>query len=100
MSEPDSLADVRSRIDDLDVQLVALLARRQKLVEAAAGFKRDEDAVRAPGRVERVIAAVRAEATTAGLDPAVAEAIWRAMITAFVELELVRHRDAAAGRSS
>ena len=97
VSEPASLADVRAQIDDLDTRLVALLARRQKLVEAAAGFKRDEQAVRAPDRVERVIAAVRAEATTAGLDPAVAEAVWRAMITAFIELELGRHRDAAVG---
>jgi isochorismate pyruvate lyase len=92
MSELQSLAEVRSRIDDLDGQLVALLARRQELVEAAAGFKRDEQAVRAPDRVEKVVAAVRAKATDAGLDAAVAEAIWRAMITAFTELELTRHR--------
>ncbi|MGK5683898.1 chorismate mutase [Actinoplanes sp. URMC 104] len=97
MSDPESLAEVRSRIDDLDTQIVALLARRQKLVEAAAGFKRDEHAVRAPDRVERVIAAVRAEATAAGLDAAVAEAVWRAMITAFTELELTRHRGSTQG---
>ncbi|MEV4344516.1 chorismate mutase [Actinoplanes sp. NPDC049596] len=95
MSEPESLAGVRSRIDDLDTQLVALLAQRQRLVETAAGFKRDENAVRAPDRVDQVIAAVRAKATTAGLDPAVAEAVWRSMITAFIELELARHRSAA-----
>jgi isochorismate pyruvate lyase len=90
--EPRSLADVRSGIDDLDTQLVALLARRQKLVEAAAGFKRDEQAVRAPDRVEQVVTAVRAKATAAGLDPTVAESVWRAMITAFTDLELARHR--------
>jgi isochorismate pyruvate lyase len=92
VSELQSLADVRSRIDDLDTQLVGLLARRQQLVEAAAGFKHDELAVRAPDRVERVVTNVRAKATTAGLDAAVAETIWRAMITAFTELELSRHR--------
>src|SRR5689334_7420416 len=89
---PVSLADIRSRIDDLDSQMVELLARRQALVEAAAGFKKDEGAVRAPDRVERVIAGVRDRATAAGLDPAVAEAVWRAMIAAFIELELHRHR--------
>ncbi|WP_250032877.1 chorismate mutase [Paractinoplanes maris] len=87
-----SLADVRSRFDDLDTQLVALLARRQELVEAAAAFKSDEHAVRAPDRVEQVVTAVRAKAVDAGLDATVAEAIWRAMITAFTELELDRHR--------
>jgi isochorismate pyruvate lyase len=94
VSEPESLAEVRSRIDDLDSQLVALLARRQKLVETAAGFKRDEQAVRAPGRVDQVIAGVRDKAEAAGLDAAVAEAIWRAMIASFIELELARHRSA------
>ncbi|WP_250006552.1 chorismate mutase [Actinoplanes sp. M2I2] len=92
MSELRSLDDVRSHIDELDSQIVALLARRQKLVEAAAGFKSDEHAVRAPDRVERVVTAVRAKAVAAGLDAAVAEAIWRSMITAFTELELSRHR--------
>ena len=92
MSEPHSLADVRSRIDDLDTQLVALLARRQQLVEAAAGFKHHEQAVRAPDRVERVVTTVRANAMAAGLDTGVAETVWRAMITAFTELELSRHR--------
>jgi isochorismate pyruvate lyase len=87
-----SLSDVRSHIDDLDTQLVALLARRQVLVEAAAGFKRDERAVRAPDRVDQVITAVRRKAEAAGLDPAVAEAVWRSMIAAFIELELARHR--------
>ncbi|MCY1136377.1 chorismate mutase [Actinoplanes sp. Pm04-4] len=89
----ESLGDVRARIDDLDTQIVALLARRQTLVEAAAGFKTDEQAVRAPDRVERVVAAVRAKATAAGLDADVAESVWRSMITAFTELELARHRD-------
>ena len=97
VSEPQSLADVRAHIDDLDTQLVALLARRQRLVEAAAGFKHDEQAVRAPDRVERVVTAVRAKAGAAGLDAAVAERVWRAMIAAFVELELDRHRGSAKG---
>jgi isochorismate pyruvate lyase len=92
-----SLTDVRAGIDDIDTQLVALLARRQELVEAAATFKNDEQAVRAPDRVERVVAAVRAKAVAAGLDAAVAEAIWRAMITAFIELELTRHREGTGG---
>jgi isochorismate pyruvate lyase len=97
VSELQSLADVRSHIDDLDTRLVALLARRQALVEAAAGFKNDEQAVRAPDRVERVVTAVRAKASAAGLDADVAESIWRAMITAFTELELARHRRTADG---
>ncbi|MFF9864139.1 chorismate mutase [Streptomyces sp. NPDC013953] len=88
MSEPQSLAEVRAHIDALDTELTALLARRQDLVRRAADFKTDEGTVRAPGRVEQVVAAARARAEAAGLAPEVAEAVWRAMIAAFIDLEL------------
>ncbi|WP_218021578.1 chorismate mutase [Nocardia acidivorans] len=93
MSAPESLAEVRARIDALDGQLIRLLAERQQLVRAAAGFKRDEQAVRAPDRVEQVVALARGRALTSGLEPAVAEAVWRAMIGAFVTLELDAHAE-------
>ncbi|MGW4897188.1 chorismate mutase [Kitasatospora sp. NPDC004240] len=97
MPEPQSLSEVRERIDALDADLVELLARRQELVRVAAGFKGDEQAVRAPDRVERVIAAARARAGAAGLAPEVAEAVWRAMIGAFIDLELAEHRRGTPG---
>ncbi|MEV0678373.1 chorismate mutase [Actinosynnema sp. NPDC050436] len=92
MAEPESLDEVRARIDALDGELVRLLAARQRLVEVAARFKADESAVRAPDRVERVVDGVKRRAGDAGLSPVVAEAVWRAMIGAFVEHELHRHR--------
>ncbi|MFX0577959.1 chorismate mutase [Nocardia nepalensis] len=88
MSAPDSLAQVRARIDTVDAELIRLLAQRQGLVRSAAAFKTDEHAVRAPDRVAQVVALARARATEAGLAPAVAESVWRAMIDAFIELEL------------
>ncbi|WP_250557260.1 DUF3024 domain-containing protein [Pseudonocardia lacus] len=90
-TDPTSLADVRARIDAVDADLVRLLADRESLVRAAAAFKADADAVRAPDRVERVVAGVRERATDAGLSPTVAEAVWRAMIAAFIALELDQH---------
>ncbi|MEU6425226.1 chorismate mutase [Microbispora sp. NPDC046973] len=92
MSDPTSLDDVRRRIDELDARLTTLLAERQRLVRAAAAFKTDEQAVRAPDRVERVVTAARERAEREGLSPEVAEAVWRAMIGAFVEYELAEHR--------
>ncbi|MEV6100775.1 chorismate mutase [Nocardia sp. NPDC051981] len=91
MSAPRSLAEVRTRIDVLDGDLIRLLAERQQLVRAAATFKADEQAVRAPERVERVVSLARERAAAAGLEPAVAEAVWRAMIGAFIALELDEH---------
>ncbi|GGK86489.1 chorismate mutase [Sphaerisporangium melleum] len=96
MSDPASLAEVRSRIDALDGELVRLLADRQALVRRAAAFKADEQAVRAPGRVEQVVEAARARAAGAGLSPEVAEAVWRAMIAAFIDLELAEHKAGTA----
>ncbi|RSN46749.1 MULTISPECIES: chorismate mutase [Actinomadura] len=96
MDAPRSLADVRNRIDGIDAELVRLLAERQALVRAAAAFKTDERSVRAPDRVEQVVALARSRAADAGLSPDVAEPVWRAMIGAFIELELgeVDSRDA------
>ncbi|WP_106397843.1 chorismate mutase [Actinocorallia populi] len=91
MTEPRSLSEVRELIDGIDGELVRLLAERQGLVRAAATFKKDTAAVRAPDRVEQVITAVRGRAAEAGLAPDVAEAVWRAMIGAFIDLELKEH---------
>ncbi|GIH68275.1 chorismate mutase [Sphaerimonospora thailandensis] len=92
LAQPASLEEVRGRIDEIDARLTTLLADRQLLVRAAAAFKRDERAVRAPDRVERVVAAARERAARGGLSPDVAEAVWRAMIGAFIDYELAEHR--------
>ncbi|APA95795.1 chorismate mutase [Nocardia seriolae] len=91
MSAPQTLAEVRTGIDELDGELIRLLASRQELVRAAATFKSDEQAVRAPDRVEQVVALARTRAAAEGLEPTVAEAVWRAMSSAFIALELTEH---------
>jgi isochorismate pyruvate lyase len=85
----DSLDDVRSRIDHLDAEIIALIAQRQACVARAGELKPPGDAaaVRAPARVEQVIDKVRGHAVTAGASPDVVEATYRAMIGAFIELE-------------
>ena len=91
---------VRTEIDALDAQLVALIAQRQRWVEAAGRLKTDRDAVRAPDRVEAVIRKVRALAATAGADPTVVERTYRAMIAAFIDLELSVHAAEEQSRPS
>lgn len=86
-----SLEQVRSHIDLLDRQLLALIAQRGAYVKQAAGFKRTVAEVPAPQRVEQVIARVKQMAPQVGADPAVAEATWRAMIGAFIEAEAAVH---------
>ena len=85
----DALNDIRSDIDNIDSQLIRLLAQRQILVEKAGRLKPkgDNSAVRATDRVAQVIANRRKEALELGLSPDVAESVWRSMIQAFIALE-------------
>lgn len=91
-SEAVTLAGVRQNIDSLDRRIVRLIAERQQWVVRAGSLKTDEQAVRAPARVEQVIAKVRALAEEAGASPEVVEAAYRALVSAFIELELDHHR--------
>ncbi|MFF3879371.1 hypothetical protein [Streptomyces sp. NPDC001978] len=57
--------------------LAQLLDRSEALVRAAAAFKKDEQAVRAPGRAEHLVAAARAKSERARLSPEVADRLAR-----------------------
>ena len=83
----ESLAQVREQIDRLDRDIVALLAERGRYVLAAAPFKRSADEVRAPQRVEQVVARVRDLALKHGALPDVVERTYRTLITAFTDAE-------------
>jgi isochorismate pyruvate lyase len=84
VTECNSLDDVRTNIDALDRQIVALLAERTTYVEAAARFKAQKALVVDPPRIEDVIAKVRHRATEHGMNPDLAETIYRAMIDAYI----------------
>lgn len=86
-----SLEEIRTHIDQLDRQIVALLSERGAYVSQAAHFKKNTDAVKAPQRVEQVIAKVRALAEEYGANPTVTEQVYRAMIAAFIQQELNEH---------
>lgn len=86
-----SLDEVRQRIDEIDRNLVSLLAQRGQYVTQAASFKKTTDDVRAPARVEQVIEKVRKMAEETGASPEVVEQVYRAMIAAFIAEELATH---------
>jgi isochorismate pyruvate lyase len=82
-----SLAEIRAQIDRLDEQIVRALAERGAYVLAAAQFKRSPAEVKAPDRVEQVVAHVRALAETHGANADVVERIYRELIAAFTDAE-------------
>jgi isochorismate pyruvate lyase len=77
------LQKIRKQIDSLDSDIIALLSKRAELVSAAGKFKEDDQGVRDPKRVEQVIEKVKVKASAAGLDPAIAEEIYRTIIGCF-----------------
>jgi isochorismate pyruvate lyase len=87
------LAAVRVAINEVDEQIVSLISRRERLVRRAGALKRDDASVRAPARVEQVIANVRGYASQQGVDPTVVEETYRAMIAAFIEFEMRVRRE-------
>ncbi|MGC9216567.1 chorismate mutase [Acidithiobacillus sp.] len=86
-----SIAEIRSGIDQVDREIVALLAQRGRLVHQAARFKKTADDVKAPQRVKQVIARVKTLAEEMGADPSVVERVYRTMISAFIDAELAEH---------
>ena len=85
---PPDLVQLRKEIDAVDSELVAVLARRQKLVERVVGIKvRDDLPAFIPARVDEVLDNVSRQAGQAGLSPELARTLWTAMINWFVALE-------------
>jgi isochorismate pyruvate lyase len=75
-----TMTEVRTGVDAVDAQLVALLVRRFGYMDAAARIKSDRGAVRDEGRKADVLAKVRAHAAQHGLSPDRIAAVWDALI--------------------
>ncbi|WP_406091376.1 chorismate mutase [Kitasatospora purpeofusca] len=94
--------ELRVSVDALDRRIVALLAERTAVVRELTGFKRDEETVRSPGRVEQVVAKVRGLADEHGMPPGIAEATYRTLIDELtrMQMELLDERRAAAASAA
>ncbi len=76
-----SMSELRNQIDALDGELVALLAARAGYIDRAAELKPGEGLpARIEARVEEVVENVRRAAGAAGLEPDLAETLWRVLI--------------------
>ncbi len=64
----------------MDRVLVRAIAERLTYIERAAEIKMDRARVRDTARIEDVIDKVKASCTREGLDPAIAEPVWRTMM--------------------
>ena len=68
-----SIREVRNNINNIDEQIVKLIALRGSFVKQAAKFKKDSESVKAPTRVEEVISKVKNLAKITGANEEVVE---------------------------
>ena len=83
-----TLDEVRANIDRIDDNIIKLIAERGTYVSQASKFKKNEDGVRDTSRVEKVIQKVREKAEFYGASPDMVEALYREMISRFINMEM------------
>jgi isochorismate pyruvate lyase len=97
----DEMSDVRRLIDELDEELVALLAKRQRQIERAARVKPALGIpANVPERVDEVLAHVLGVARREGLSVELAMNLWRALIDWSIQYEERLMGDRAPKRDS
>lgn len=91
MKTPDqceSMVDIRTEIDRLDRQVVALLGQRFAYVKAASKFKTSETTVRAPERLQAMLKQRRIWAEEVGLNADVIEKMYQDLVNYFINEEM------------
>jgi isochorismate pyruvate lyase len=86
--ECQSMADIRFCVDALDEQIVTLLGKRMRFMEAAARIKSDRDQVRDESRKAAVIARAQATAARVNFPPSLAAEIYERLVEASIAHEL------------
>jgi len=84
----EGIGDVRQAIDTLDREIIQLIGRRAHYVDRAADFKTGEQSVRDPERQRAMFGARRAWAEENGLDPDAIEALYRNLVSYFIDREM------------
>ena len=82
------MAEVRAGVDQVDRELIALLARRFGYMDAAARIKPERGHVRDEARKRQVIANARAAAAAAQLPEDAIATLWDALVEASIAYEL------------
>lgn len=83
-----TMTDVRAGVDQVDRELIALLARRFGYMDSAARIKPDRAAVRDETRKAQVIAQARAAAIPLRVPDALVADLWERLVEASIAYEL------------
>jgi len=86
----ETMLEVRAGVDQVDRELVRLLARRFGYMDAAARIKPDRDTVRDEARKAQVIDNVQGHARSEGIPEGVIAAVWEALVEGSIAYEFER----------
>jgi len=84
-----TMTEVRAGVDDVDLRIVALIARRFGYMDAAARIKADRATVRDEARKAEVKARIDARAGKLGIDRALMARIYEDLIETSIAHEFV-----------
>jgi len=96
MKKCNSLEEVRTEIDSLDLKLVELISERSHLIRQAAAFKNSVDDVKAEDRIEFILQHVRHKAIELNVSPNMISELFTIMIDEMVETEISEFRNKEA----
>ena len=82
------MQDIRTEIDRIDREVIALLSQRFQYVQAAAPFKTSAATVRAPERFQAMLQQRRRWAEEEGIAPDAIENMYRDLVNYFIDEEL------------
>jgi isochorismate pyruvate lyase len=89
-----TLEEARAKIDEVDTEIVKLIAKRNDYIKQIAHFKTSVDEVKAEDRIEDVINRVRQQAIDLDLSPNLINDLYVRMIDAMVESEIAEFNNA------
>ncbi|KAA8895614.1 chorismate mutase [Sphaerosporella brunnea] len=85
-----TMVHVRTAIDDLDRQIVSLLGKRMRYIEAAARIKPSRSVVRDQWRVDDVISKCKATAEKVDFPPELVERVYAVLVEGSIQHEFKR----------
>jgi len=88
-----SLKELRVAIDEVDFEILSLIAKRKNIVKQAAKFKHSIDEIKSDERIDDVISKARHNALSLGVSPELVSIIYKNMIEDMVETELAQFQN-------
>lgn len=96
MKKPDecnSINDIRDAIDEIDKNIISLIASRASYVHEAAKFKTSSKSVRDEDRVQKMLVKRKEWAIEKNIKPEFIEKLFQSIVNYFINEEMVKWKN-------